>query len=210
MVEFIDNTCRRLILRVAESPSIFEFVDNRSSRKIEGDSARWVVQANRIDNPQDLTEALLKAKKEAEDDDSSVKGFLTDENLIMTMSEVFTPGMESTASTLCKALLYLIHNPEVQQMLHQELDQVISANRLPELEDKKNLPYLEATLTETLRLSSLVPLPVHSCVSRARTLRVSARSPLGFFVWRVPTCHNGLFTQMKGSDRNVCTLFNVH
>ena len=118
------------------------------------------VKANRIDNPQDLTDALLKAKKEAEDEDSSVKEFLTDENLIMTMAEVFIAGLETTGSTLCWALLYLIHNPKVQQMVHQELDQVIGAERLPELEDKKNLPYLEATITETLRLSSLVPLSV--------------------------------------------------
>jgi len=121
---------------------------------------RQHVKTNRIDNPQDLTDALLKAKKEAEDEDSSVKEFLTDENLIMTMAEVFMAGLETTASTLCWALLYLLHNPEVQQMLHQELDQVIGPDRLPELEDKKNLPYLEATITETLRLSSLLSLAV--------------------------------------------------
>ena len=45
-------------------------------------------------------------------------------------------------------------------MLHQELDQVIGPDRLPELDDKKNLPHLEAIITETLRLSSLVPLRV--------------------------------------------------
>ncbi len=118
------------------------------------------VAANRVANPQDLTDTMLKAKREAEDEDSSIKGFLTDQHLIMTMSEVFIAGMETTASTLCWALLYLIHNPGVQQMLHQELDQVIGPDRLPELEDKKNLPYLEATITETLRISSLVPLSV--------------------------------------------------
>ncbi|KAJ7319209.1 hypothetical protein OS493_036372 [Desmophyllum pertusum] len=118
------------------------------------------VEANRVANPRDLTDALLKARKEAEEEDSSVKGFLTDRNLIMTMSEVFMAGMETTASTLCWALLHLIYNPGVQQMLHQELDLVIGPDRLPELGDKKNLPYLEATITETLRISSLVPLSV--------------------------------------------------
>ena len=118
------------------------------------------VEANRVANPQDLTDALLKAKKEAEEEDSSIKGFLTSENLIITMGELFIAGMETTASTLCWAILYLIHYPIVQQMLHQELDQVIGADRLPELEDKKNLPYLEATITEILRFSSLGPLSV--------------------------------------------------
>ena len=121
---------------------------------------RQHVDAWRVDNPQDLTDTLLKTKKQAEDEDSSIKGFLTDQHLIMTMGEVFIAGVETTASTLCWALLYLIHNPVVQQRLHQELDQVISPDRLPELEDKKNLPYLEATITETLRLSSIAALSV--------------------------------------------------
>ena len=36
----------------------------------------------------------------------------------------------------------------------------IGPDRLPELDDKKNLPHLEATITETLSLSSLVPLSI--------------------------------------------------
>lgn len=118
------------------------------------------VEANRVLHPQDLTDSLLKERKESEDEDSAVKGFLSDEHLIMTMSDIFIAGMETTASTLCWALIHLIHNPEVQQMLHQELDHVIGPDRLPELGDKKNLPYVEATITETLRISSLVPLSV--------------------------------------------------
>ena len=121
---------------------------------------RQHVDAWRVDNPQDLTDALLKTKKQAEDEDSSTKGFLTDQHLIMTMSDVFIAGMETTATTLCWALMYLIHKPDVQQRLHQELDQVIGPGRLPELDDKKNLPYLEATITETLRLSSIAALSV--------------------------------------------------
>ena len=126
--------------------------------ELVGKIYRQHVEANRVACPRDLTDALLKARKEAEDEDSSVKGFLTDDKLIMTMSEVFMAGMETTASTLCWALLYLIHNPEVQQRLHQELDQVIGPDSLPDPQDKKNLPYLEATIAETLRLSSLGPL----------------------------------------------------
>ena len=116
------------------------------------------VEANRVAAPQDLTDTLLKARKQAEDEDSSVTGSLTDERLIMTIGEVFLAGIDTTASTLCWALLYLIHNNEIQERLHQELDKVIGPDRLPKLQDKKNLPYLEATIAETLRLSSLAPL----------------------------------------------------
>ena len=34
-------------------------------------------------------------------------------------------------------LLYLIHNPKIQEMLQKELDQVIGPNRLPKLKDKE-------------------------------------------------------------------------
>ena len=90
----------------------------------------------------------MKAKKEAEEENSSIEEFLTDRNIITNLSDVFMAGMETTASTLCWTLLYLLHNPGVQQMLHQELDQVIGPDCLPELEDKNNLPYLEASVAE--------------------------------------------------------------
>ncbi|KAL9961432.1 hypothetical protein ACROYT_G030370, partial [Oculina patagonica] len=138
----------------------FKSIQNLKEKCTERDELfgriyREHVEANRVDNPQDLTDALLKAKKEAEDEDSTVKGFLTDQHLIMTMSEVFIGGMETTASTVCWALLYLIHNPDIQEMVHQELEQVIGPDRVPQLGDKGRLPYLEATITETLRISSV-------------------------------------------------------
>ena len=121
------------------------------------------VKANPVQEPRDLTDTLLKAKKEAEEEDSSVKEFFTDEHVILTMSEIFLAGLETTASSVCWALLHLIHNPKLQHKLHQELDEVIGPNRLPELKDKKNLPHLEATITETLRLSG-APVVFHKSV----------------------------------------------
>ena len=42
--------------------------------ELVGRKYREHLKANRIDNPEDLTDALLKTKKEAEDEDSSVRG----------------------------------------------------------------------------------------------------------------------------------------
>lgn len=144
---------------------------NKDREELIGGIYREHVKANSFQNPRDLADALLKAKKEAEDEDKSVKGFLTDEHLIFTLSEVFMAGMETTTSTLGWALLYLIHNPHIQDILHQELDDVIGKSRLPELADKNNLPYLEATIAETLRVSCLVPLSVPHKTTVDTTLR---------------------------------------
>ena len=149
-------------LKVFPFKSVTIFKENCKEREeIIGRIYREHVEANRIQNPRDLTDLLLKAKKESEEEDSSAKGFLTDERLILTMGEVFMAGMETTTSTVCWTLLLLIHNPEVQEKLHEELDQVVGPNRLPELEDERNLPYLKATLTETHRIASVGPITVH-------------------------------------------------
>ena len=145
-------------LRFFPLKSIQIFKENCKERdELVGRFYREHVEANRVQNPRDLTDALLKAKKEAEEEDSSIKGFLTDQHLIMTMGEAFIAGTETTANTLSWALLYLIRNPKVQEKLHLELDRVIGRHRLPDLEDKKSLPFLEATITEILRISSVGP-----------------------------------------------------
>ena len=59
------------------------------------------VEASRVDSPRDLTDALLKTKKEAEDEDTSIKGFLSDQHLMMTMGEIAVTGTENTVTTLC-------------------------------------------------------------------------------------------------------------
>ena len=143
----------------------FKSIQTAKRRREERDELigriyREHVQANRVQHPRDFADFLIKAKKEAENEDDSVKGFLTDEHLILSLSEVFMGGLESTSSTLCWTLVYLIHYPHVQDKLHQELDDVIGYSRLPDLTDKKNLPYLEATIAEIHRFSSLAPLAV--------------------------------------------------
>ncbi|CAG7686154.1 unnamed protein product, partial [Allacma fusca] len=40
-----------------------------------------------------------------------------------------------------------------QKKLHQELDQVVGKSRQPTLDDRKDLPYTEAFILETLRKS---------------------------------------------------------
>ena len=126
------------------------------------------MEANRVQNPRDLTDALLKARKEAEEEDASNQGIVTDQDIIMLMNEVFIAAM---VNTLSWALLYLIRNPEAQEMLHEELDQVIGPTCLPDIEDKNNLPFLEATITETLRISSVIPLSVPRKTTGGTTLQ---------------------------------------
>lgn len=111
------------------------------------------------DNIRDYTDALIKAKLDAEEEDSSSKEYLTQEAIIQAgMATVFLAGSETTSTTLGWAVRYLLHYPDVQDRLHQEIDNVLGPDEFPTLDYKKSLPRLEAFMTETLRMSSILPL----------------------------------------------------
>lgn len=49
-------------------------------------------------------------------------------------------------------------HPEVQKRAQEELDLVVGPDRLPSLEDRPNLPYVEAVVKEVLRWNPVGPL----------------------------------------------------
>lgn len=123
------------------------------------------------DNIRDYTDALIKAKLESEQEDTSAKQYLNQDAIIRAgMATVFLAGSETTSTTLAWAVRYLLHNPEVQDRLHREIDEVLGNDEAPKLDHKKSLPLLEAFLTETLRLSSILPLDIPHRTTNDTTL----------------------------------------
>uniref|UniRef100_A0A3P9Q6I8 Cytochrome P450, family 17, subfamily A, polypeptide 1 n=1 Tax=Poecilia reticulata TaxID=8081 RepID=A0A3P9Q6I8_POERE len=115
------------------------------------------------DNVQrDLLDALLRAKRSADnnntaDVDKATAG-LSDDHLLMTVGDIFGAGVETTTTVLKWAVTYLIHHPDVQRRIQDELDTKIGADRSPRLRDRGSLPYLEATIREVLRIRPVAPL----------------------------------------------------
>ena len=48
--------------------------------------------------------------------------------------------------------------PEVQKKAQQELDRVVGTDRLPDLSDQSELPYITAIMKEVFRWAILLPL----------------------------------------------------
>ena len=44
--------------------------------------------------------------------------------LFNNLIDLFLAGMETTSSSLMWTFLYLLHHPEIQEKVHQELDEV--------------------------------------------------------------------------------------
>ena len=82
----------------------------------------------------------------------------TVEQLSMIARDLFTAGTETTASAIRWAVLYLLKYEHIKARLQADIDNVVPHDRLPRLEDKAELPYVEAFIMEVLRCANIVPL----------------------------------------------------
>jgi cytochrome P450 len=56
-------------------------------------------------------------------------------------------------------------HPEIAEKAYEELNSVVGLARLPVLEDRPKLPYVEAILTEAMRYGPPAPLGIpHKCL----------------------------------------------
>lgn len=123
----------------------------------------------------DLTDALLNAKLDEEKMDEKSDDVIEDDHLIMTMQDMFIAGNETSTTTILWTLVHLVTHPKIQAKIRAQLDEVVGFDRKPELKDREKLPYVEAVLAETSRLSSVVPL----CIPHKATKDASLQ---GYFI----------------------------
>ncbi|XP_056393983.1 cytochrome P450 2F2-like isoform X2 [Hyla sarda] len=92
-------------------------------------------------------------------------------NLIATVFDMFLGGAETTSVTLNFGILHFIKYPEIQDKLHEEIDQVIGRTREPRLEDRTQMPYMNAVIHEIQRISDVLPLGCIRCATKDVTLQ---------------------------------------
>ncbi|QRV88350.1 cytochrome P450 family protein [Ceratobasidium sp. AG-Ba] len=92
----------------------------------------------------------------AEEADSYIK------QLAITL---FVAGPDTITSTLLIFVLAMLRYPEVQKRAQLEIDAVVDLDRLPSLEDRPNLEYVERLVEEVLRWRPIAPLGVPHATS---------------------------------------------
>ncbi|KAG9318320.1 cytochrome P450 [Chiua virens] len=70
------------------------------------------------------------------------------------------PSQLQSLKDMCTSAFQGGSETEVQARAQAEIDTVVGANQLPHFDDRPNLPYIEATLIEILRLYPVAPLGV--------------------------------------------------
>uniref|UniRef100_A0AC34FZG3 Cytochrome P450 n=1 Tax=Panagrolaimus sp. ES5 TaxID=591445 RepID=A0AC34FZG3_9BILA len=113
------------------------------------------------EEPRDYIDAFLIEQKKQQISKASgpaKKGEWSDLQLIGTLIDLFGAGMETTSTTTQMFIFYIIHNPEIQQKIHEEIDNVIGRDKIITMSDQSKLPYFNACLQEVQRLATVLPL----------------------------------------------------
>ncbi|KAL4223196.1 hypothetical protein ACF0H5_016668 [Mactra antiquata] len=113
-------------------------------------------------------EYLEELDRNENSDIDDVRGFssLNKHRLPNTCSELIGAASDTTANAIGWLIVYLVREPDIQMKMFEEIKQVLGTEEQPVLEDKTRLPYTEAVILESLRISSSVPYAIPHAVSK--------------------------------------------
>ncbi|XP_067616610.1 probable cytochrome P450 304a1 [Eurosta solidaginis] len=79
------------------------------------------------------------------------------EQFIISLVDFTIPPSSAVGAQMGFLLQYFLLYPEVLKRVQAEIDAVVGRGRLPTLDDRRYMPYTEATLREGMRIETLVP-----------------------------------------------------
>ncbi|XP_051501860.1 cytochrome P450 1B1-like [Myxocyprinus asiaticus] len=109
----------------------------------------------------DMSDAIIGVMDHADSETG-----LTEAHTEGTVADLIGAGLDTVSTALHWMILLLVKYPSIQTKLQEQIDKVVGHDRLPSLEDKSNLTYLNAFIYETMRYTSFVPVTIpHSTTS---------------------------------------------
>ena len=91
--------------------------------------------------------------------DAQMKGEINAENVLYIVENINVAAIETTLWSMEWAIAELVNHPHVQRKIREEISTVLKGQAVTE-SNLHELPYLQATIKETLRLHSPIPLLV--------------------------------------------------
>uniref|UniRef100_A0A4W5MUX8 Uncharacterized protein n=1 Tax=Hucho hucho TaxID=62062 RepID=A0A4W5MUX8_9TELE len=79
-------------------------------------------------------------RKQTLEESGNMDSLYHDNNLVFSITNLFSAGTDTTGTTLRWGLLLMAKYPHIQDQVQEEISRVIGS-RQPLVEDRKNLPY---------------------------------------------------------------------
>ncbi|KAM9323971.1 cytochrome P450 2F2-like [Gastrophryne carolinensis] len=92
-------------------------------------------------------------------------------NLLHVIYNLFLAATETITTTLRHALLICLKYPDIEAKLREEVDRVIGRDRMPNMEDRLNMPFMQAVMYEVQRFSDIGPINLTHMVTKDTTFR---------------------------------------
>ncbi|OTB02671.1 hypothetical protein M426DRAFT_61715 [Hypoxylon sp. CI-4A] len=108
-------------------------------------------------NPSFAYSLLTKYK---ENKDEGIPNQLTLKDIQGASGAVFIAGSNTTFATTTVAVLNMMLNPGIFEKARAEIDRVVGTDRLPTLDDRPNLRYIDYLVEETSRWRPLSPIGI--------------------------------------------------
>lgn len=108
----------------------------------------------------DFTDATIQAVKEAQVENSTDLKYLTQDNIVNSLLDLFTAGSETTKITLSWTLLLLATYPKMQEKIREEVQAALGTEDILTLDHRPQCNLLQAFLYETMRFRPLAPLGI--------------------------------------------------
>lgn len=150
--------------RVALINELHTFARNLAGNGAEDKNNHNDVLSSRFSLADAFNDEIERAKCENLYQDSSEKSSFTEENREEVMVDLLGAGGDTTATSMMWVIVHLVREPQVQAKVFHEIQEVIGTDRDPCLEDRDDMPYTQAVILESLRITPTAPLALpHSC-----------------------------------------------
>ncbi|PNF22710.1 putative cytochrome P450 304a1 [Cryptotermes secundus] len=116
------------------------------------------IRTHSEDHMRDFIDIYIKEMKTNENNPNGSP--FSEEQLIFLGWDLLVSTATTLTTTLSMYIMYMMHHPEVQSNIQNEIDTVVGHNRLPTLNDRSKMPYMEASLRELMRISSIFSLGI--------------------------------------------------
>ncbi|XP_003218107.2 steroid 21-hydroxylase [Anolis carolinensis] len=146
------------ILKIFPNPSLRHLLSCLENRDdvVQGQMAKHQ-KSDHSPEEQDMLDHMLHFLHDHDIKKWGDTGLLPD-HVHMAVVDLVTGGTETTATLLTWAVAFLLHCPQIQELIHKELMTVVGPHRDPTYSDREHLPYLNATIWEALRMRPSAPL----------------------------------------------------